>query len=207
VDAAEPTGRDRAAAAVAGSPPPVDIRADGLHGGDVRADALHGLHGGDVRADARHGLDVRADDGLHGLDAAPVVISSVLAGEVASALIAYIDGLLIAERGRLADGSTAVRVGPLLSLVRALRASASSRTIERDDAGRQMSTEHGPVSAAGHEALPSGLVPLQVWAMTHSDGVSDRTARRWAQAGRLAGAVKVGAMWLVPADAPSPRAR
>lgn len=45
-------------------------------------------------------------------------------------------------------------------------------------------------------------ITLAAWAKAR--GVSRQCAWRWAADGRIAGAVKVGARWRVPADAPRP---
>lgn len=125
----------------------------------------------------------------------PVVVPPALAADVAEAVHTYCDGLLIAERGRLADGSQAVRAAPLLALVRQLRA------VDRRPA------PDPEVSAAAHSPLPPGMVALEVWATGLGRSIPGQTVRRWARSGRLAGARKVAGRWFVPVGTPDPRGR
>ena len=50
--------------------------------------------------------------------------------------------------------------------------------------------------------LPTTLIPLPTWALSH--GITASRATQLARSGELVGAVRLGRIWAIPADAPKP---
>lgn len=106
---------------------------------------------------------------------------SLPAEELADALAGYVTGRLLEDRRR--SSGRAFVSGPWAEAIRRMRASAHQRP---------------------ESWTPPHLVGCAEWAKGLAHGVDPATVRRWCKRGAVAGAVKVGNTWLLPADAAPP---
>lgn len=112
------------------------------------------------------------------------------ADELARVLQDHASQQVAQERGRRRGDGRAFRAGPWVEVARRLR-----------DPGYLSDCAQMP-----HDSLAQGPL-LSCTEYAHRRGVGRGTVRRWAAAGRLTGATKVGAGWLIPADTPPPQDR